>query len=476
MTVVPADFGADSPSLVENAVDPPAVNRLSAGALGVFSGPAIPLAALALPLVVYLPHFYTAQMGISLATVGAVFSIVRLLDIGFDPILGAIMDRTRTRFGRFRPWMAASIPILMLASFLVFMPPKGIGAPYVTASLLLLYAGYSMAVLGHLAWGATLAANYHERSRVYGWVQAATVGGMILVLILPIVIARLVPNGDAAGVASMGWFVIVLTPLTIGLAIWRLREPEAVGQGQTPAHIGMYLKVIRRPAVARIVACTVLIATAPGVTGAIFLFFFRQARGFSAADTNLLLLVYFVGGFAGAPVWSKVAKRIGKHRGMIVSCAYYVLMQSLILLVPHGSMAVGLPLIFLGGVAFSAYLILLRAMTADACDEARLDLNTDCTGMIFALHNSGTKVGSALGVAITFPLLQLFGFLPSERAHNTPAAIHGLELTFVLLPIAFVILGGLSLVGYRLTEARHDAVRMELAARDAGSVGGYEGM
>jgi GPH family glycoside/pentoside/hexuronide:cation symporter len=152
---------------------------------------------------------------------------------------------------------------------------------------------------------------------------------------------------------------------------------------------------------------------------------------------------------------------------MLVSCAYYAAMQATILLTPRGSMAAALPLIFLGGLGFSAYLILLRAMTADACDETRLDLGADCTGMIYALHNSGAKVGSALGVAITFPLLARFGFKASETAHNSPAALHGLELTFAVLPIAFVIVGALSLVGYRLTQARHDEVREALAIRDA---------
>jgi Na+/melibiose symporter-like transporter len=465
MTAIPsAGFG--EPAVASFEADVPTAGRLSNGTLGVFSGPAFPLAALALPLVVYLPHFYAAHVGLSLAAIGAIFSIVRLIDIGFDPILGAIMDRTRTRFGRFKPWMAMSIPVLLVGAFLVFMPPRGASSIYVVGALLVLYAGYSMAVLSHLAWGSVLASDYHQRSRIYGWVQAGTVGGMILVLVLPVILARLAPADEGSSVASMGWFVIVLTPITIALALWKVREPVAAAGARPETRIGDYLKVVRRPAVMRIIACTVLLATAPGITGAIFLFFFRQARGFSPGDANLLLLVYFVGGFAGAPVWSRLAKAVGKHRAMILSCGYYIAVQSTSLLVPRGSMPFGILSMFLAGIAFSAYLILLRAMTADACDEARLDLHSDCTGMIYALHNAGTKVGSALGVAITFPLLQMFGFRASEAVRNTPAALHGLELTFAFLPIAFVILGALSLVGYRLNEARHDAVRAALAVRD----------
>ena len=440
--------------------------KLTKATLGLFSGPAFPLAALALPLVVYLPNFYAAHVGVSMTVVGAIFSIVRLLDIGFDPILGAVMDRTRTRWGRFRPWMAASIPILMIAAYLVFNPPAGAAPVYLIASLVLLYVGYSMAVLGHLAWGGVLAGGYHERSKVYGWVQAATVGGMILVLILPIIIAKTMRNGEAAGIASMGWFVILLTPVTILLAVWRVPEPAGAGHGAPSATLSDYLKVIRRPTVLRIVLSTVAMATAPGVTGAIFIFFFRQSRGFTAADTSILLLLYFVGGLIGSPIWAALAKRIGKHRALIVSCGYYILMQSLTLSFPRGSLAIGGPVMLLAGIAFSAYLILMRAMTADACDEARLDLGSDCTGMIYALNNAGTKVGSAVGVAITFPLLQnVFGF-NARVAQNSAHAVQGLNLAFTVLPIAFVALGGLFMVGYRLNEQRHGEVREALARRD----------
>lgn len=457
-----AEFGAET---YEGAASSPApTRRVSNGLLAIFSGPAVPLAALALPLVVYLPPFYANHVGISLGMVGLIFSVVRLFDIGFDPLLGAVMDRTRTRFGQFKPWMAVSVPILMLASYLLFMPMRGAGAGYLAGALTLLYVGYSIASLGHLAWGAVLTGDYHGRSRVYGWLQGASVGGMVLVLVLPIIAAKTMRNGDLAGVYSMGWFVILLMPLTTLLALWR--SPEAVAAKPIPASFGRYLKVVRRPAVVRLLACTLFLALGPGITGALFLFFFRQSRGFSAADGNFLLLIYFVGGLAGAPVWSRLAKAIGKHRALIASCGYYVVMQSLTLVLPKANVLVGIPVMFLAGISFSAGAILLRAMIADACDEARLDLHSDCTGMIYALHNSGMKIGSALGVGITYPLLQYaFGFRPGVQ--NTPSAIHGLELTFAIFPILFVVMGALTLVGYRLNEARHDQVRAALAERDA---------
>jgi GPH family glycoside/pentoside/hexuronide:cation symporter len=71
--------------------------RRSSWTLAAFAAPCLPLAALGLPLVVYLPEYYVSDLGLSLSVVGAAFLLVRLADIILDPILGGVMDRTRTR-------------------------------------------------------------------------------------------------------------------------------------------------------------------------------------------------------------------------------------------------------------------------------------------------------------------------------------------------------------------------------------------
>jgi GPH family glycoside/pentoside/hexuronide:cation symporter len=85
--------------------------------------------------------------------------------------------------------------------------------------LVVCYAGYSMAVLSHTAWGAVLSPDYQQRSRIYGWWQAGNVVGMILVLLLPPMLAMVFKGDHAAGIQAMGWFIIILLPLTFLLAI-----------------------------------------------------------------------------------------------------------------------------------------------------------------------------------------------------------------------------------------------------------------
>ena len=193
--------------------------------LAAFAAPCLPMAALGLPLVVQLPTFYSEVIGIPLETVGAIFLIIRLLDITVDPFLGNLMDRTRTRVGRFRPWLLASILVMGIATWLLFMPPRAMAGPaFRFGWLLVVYIGFSMSVLAQTSWASVLSPDYDQRARIYGFWTIGNVLGIVLVLLIPVIIAQK-GGGLAAGVQGMGWFIIILLPLTIGLAAWRVPEP-----------------------------------------------------------------------------------------------------------------------------------------------------------------------------------------------------------------------------------------------------------
>ena len=93
-----------------------------------YAAPALPLAILGLPLGVFLPAFWAGPMGLRLATVGAVLTLVRLLDVVFDPFVGRLSDRLRTRIGRRRPPILAAVPLGLAGGAALFFPPEGAGA------------------------------------------------------------------------------------------------------------------------------------------------------------------------------------------------------------------------------------------------------------------------------------------------------------------------------------------------------------
>ncbi len=100
-----------------------------------YGGLSIPLQALLIPLIVFLPPFYATEMGLSLTTVGAVFFVARLWDAISDPIIGGLSDRTKSRFGPRRPWIFVGTPFLMGLTWLLLVPQFEIN--FVSLSLLI---------------------------------------------------------------------------------------------------------------------------------------------------------------------------------------------------------------------------------------------------------------------------------------------------------------------------------------------------
>jgi Na+/melibiose symporter-like transporter len=433
-----------------------------------FSAPCLPLAALGLPMVVYLPEYYANALGINLAFVGFAFMIVRFADIILDPIFGEMMDRTRTRLGRFRPWMLLCAPILAGSTYMLFMAQKGVGPGYLMVWLSLTYILYSSATLAHASWASVLSKDYDQRSRIYTYWQAANIFGMILVLMLPPLLESLTKLGHAGGIQAMGWFIVLLLPLTIGLAAKVVGEPLGVPR---PTHqafsLKAYFNLFRSDSVRRIMLADLALGLAPGITGALFFFFFEQVKGLGKTEAGLLLLVYFLAGLAGAPLWSWLSHRLGKHRTLMLSCVAYLVTQSAVIFLPGDNLPVLVIGLFLAGLPYSAALMLLRAMMADVGDEERLNNGVDRTGLLFALLAGTSKVGYALAVGITYVSLDLLGFKAGGTERASDLSLMGLQMLYAVLPGLLALLAAWVLMGYRLDAVRHGAIRDQLALRDA---------
>jgi GPH family glycoside/pentoside/hexuronide:cation symporter len=442
--------------------------------LAVFASAYIPFASLSLPLSVYLPHYYASHLGVSLGLVAGAFGIVRLIDIFLDSVLGIAISATRTPFGRFRPWMMLGIPLVTLATYAIFMARPGITELYMVGWLLLLYAGFSVLSLGQASWAAALVPYYHHRSQIYGWMQAAGIIGTVVVLSLPPIVASVWHQGQAAGVQAMGWFVIVITPLTVGLCILFVREPE---RAETAERIKWrdYWVLIARPSLLRILAADLALALGPAITAVLYLFFFTQVLGFTLTQTNLLLLLYILAGLAGAPSWWLIARKLGKHRTVMLACVLYGLAQAVVFVMPRANLTLMIPAMFFAGFVVSAFTFLIRAMIADVGDEVRLDIGKDRTALLYGFVTSTSKVGSALAVIVTFSILARFGFNAKEGAINTSVALSALRACYVFVPVLTMFVGAFMFRGYKLDSHRHDDIRTQLDARDY-AVGGAEGV
>ncbi len=443
---------------MQRAIERPPVWMLLA-----FVAPCLPLAALGLPLSTHVTNFYNEELGLNLAAVGLAFGVVRLLDIGFDPAFGLIMDRTRSPHGRFKLWFVVGVPVVLAATAMLFLARPGVGVVYLWFGLLLVYAGQSMTTLAQMAWASTLSPDYNQRSRIFGWWQAANVVGMVSILLLPTVLGQM-GFSKTVGFQAMGWFIIFALPLTLALAWFKVPQPENPTRTDK-VHIREYFELLKRPSVQRLLFCDILLNTGPAVAGVLFFFYFSDMKGFDFGDANTLLLFYFVGAFAGGPLWMRLARSFGKHRTLIGAALMYACIQGAVSIAPGENFWLGAGMMFFAGLPFSAGPFLLRAMMADVADEERLSSGRDRTGLLFAILTGAIKIGTTLAVTGATVGLSALGY-DARLEVNSDVSLLGLQLFFTALPPALAVAAALMLVGYPLTAARQAEIRRALDERD----------
>lgn len=449
-----------------DARTPAAAKVLPARILAPFATASMPVAALGIPLTVYLPNYFASHIGLSLSAVGTSFFVVRVIDIALDTLLGAAISSTHTRFGRFRPWIAGGAPLVMLAAYMMFMAVPGVSVLYMIGWLLVLYAGFSLLTVGHSAWAAALVPEYNQRSRVYGWMQAVGVISTVIVLMLPVILAAGGHKGAEDGMHAMGWYIIGITPVTIVLCLSAVGEPSRAVES-LKISLKDYWSMVARPSLLRILAADLFLALGPAITAALYLYFFTQALGFTRNQTNILLLIYIAAGLVGAPIWAQIAKRLGKHNTVMLGCVLYGFAQLVVFIMPRGDMSIMVPGMFFAGFVVSCFTFLIRAMVADVSDEVRLDVGMDRAALLYGLITSTSKIGSAASVGITFNVLDVFGFNRGEGVINTGIPLDALETCYVVVPVLTMFVGAAAMWGYKLDAKRHDHIRAELAARDS---------
>lgn len=438
-----------------NAVNARAYPTSALAAYGVLGWP---LAALGLPLVVYLPPFYAQLPALNTGLVGILVFVARLFDVVSDPLIGTASDRTASRFGRRRPWIAAGTPLLMLAAWFLFIPGEDAGAAYLLVWSILAYLGWTLIYLPYTTLGAELSSDYDERSRITAWREGFFVLGTLVAIMLPALVQR-VSGGAGAGLAAIAVFLIVALPLAVGLFLWRVPEPKDRARSQIGWAESWKLLASNAP-FRRLLIAYLFNGAANGLPAALFLFFVTAILGGSEVTGGVFLAIYFLSAVAGLPVWLWIGRDWSKHRLWCASMLWVSAVFIFTLTLNEGSY-IGYGLIcVLGGTCLGVDQAIAASIQADVIDEDTAAGGDGRAGLYFGLWGMATKLAFAIALGIAYPLLWLAGFDAGQA--NDSVALWMLAVLYGLLPV-IIKLGVVALIwNFPLDRRRHAELQADI--------------
>ncbi|MBK79828.1 MAG: hypothetical protein CMQ43_02770 [Gammaproteobacteria bacterium] len=441
-----------------------AQQRISAWRLAAFASIAFPSAGLILPLAIFLPPYYTKTLGLGLAEVGLVFMLVRTFDIVTDPLMGLVGDRLPSPWGRRRHWLVLALPFLLVGVHMAFMPSGSPSVFYLGGWLAVLYVGATMKTISHQAWAAELSPDYDERSRIAGFNSFAGFAGSLLILVpLAILEYRGTPPAGHEALTFFGITVMVFAPLCVLAAVTLVGERPTAPAPRLRLLEGL-AAVLRNPHMRRLLLADAMASMPGAVMAGLFIFYQAELIG-TARFNSLALIAFFVGHIVGVPAWVRLSYRLGKHRAFAVDSLCFCLTTAAFFFPGEGDVALFIATMFATGFAHSGLQFLIRAMAADVVDYDNLETGGLRTGLYFALLSITAKIGGALAIGVTYPLLDAVGF--DARGGNGEDTLLAFRMIYLTVPVLAMVLAYFAIRGFGLGQREQAELRARIAARDA---------
>lgn len=393
-------------------------SRRSLFAYGLFG---LPLALVALPIYVYVPQFYAERFGLSLSVIGVALLLARVLDAFIDPGIGWWIDSSKAGSRYQRP-ILLSLPLLALGFYGLFQPPDFAAAlpiAWFMLTLMLTYAGFSLASIAHQSWGAALTQAPSERSRLTAAREACGLAGVVMAAAMQQALAP-------------GWLPPVFIALLCLAAFVLLRLANrpamiAPSTAQTEGWAAL-LTPLHSPRFRWLYAAFIVNGVSAAIPATLFLFFTKDYLQL-AQYSGLFLLLYFIAAAASMPLWVMLAKRFGEARAWLLGMLVAVLAFVWVFWLGSGA-ALGFGMIcLLSGLALGADLALPPALLAAVIAAAGHSGQRE--GAYFGAWNWATKINLALAAGIALPLLERLGYTPGA---SNPGALQALVIAYAVVP------------------------------------------
>ena len=447
-------------------------DRISTGQIVSYSLPSLGAGIVLLSIAVYLPNYYTDELGLSAGMLSWVLMAGRLWDAVTDPVMGHISDRTRSRWGRRRPYFLFSALPIWIVFYFTWAPIPGLTPLGIFTQLLVcylvLFTFWTVFWVPYISLGMELTPDYHDRTRLFGMRQGFTLLGVAVGMLAPEAFAK-AGGGPRAAYPGMALLFGGAACALILVAFARVRERV------TADHTDHYpfvegLRVTFRNRAFVILMITYLIALVGGSFIAPLTLYVAKYVIKAREIVPVVMLAYLAGSVLAIPVWVRLSNRLGKNQtwtaGMLLATAVYTTS----FYYHEGTWRLWIFLAAVIGAANGCTATLGPSLSADVIDSDELETGRRREGAFMGIWSFMDKAAIGIAIFIGMQALDVIGYVPNQD--QSEAVVFGIKFLYCLLPAACHLAAVIVFRRFPITAEVHANIRAQLDARAAARRGG----
>jgi GPH family glycoside/pentoside/hexuronide:cation symporter len=416
----------------------------------------------------YFAIFLTDVVGVPAAVAALAIFIGTTWDYVNDPIAGYLSDRTRSRWGRRRPFLLFGAIPLMLAFTLMWWRPPIEGAAALGVYYAFIYILYELAAtfayMPYLALTPELTADYDERTSLMSIRAFFSIFGSLLAFTLPLLIVGAFHPENAGRILLMGAVFGAASIMPLWLAFFGTREREDLMR-RPPAGIRDSIRAVRsnRPFFFGLVIY-LFTWVAIAIIQMIMLYYIKYVVR-QEGQSDLIMATIFVVAMFALPLWERISRRWNKRKAYIAGIAF---LAAVLLMLSALNPSVSLPAILvicvLAGIGVSAAHVIPWSMLPDAIEYGEWQTGERHEGMFYSLITLVQKIAVSVALPLALLILDRCGYIPNSNL-QPESAVTGIRLIAGPIPAVLLALGILFAVLYPLGRENYSAIARQLEAR-----------
>jgi glycoside/pentoside/hexuronide:cation symporter, GPH family len=419
----------------------------------------------------YFPIFLTDVVGISPAVAALALFIGKSWDYINDPLIGHISDRTRTRWGRRRPFLLfGALPFALAFAMLWWKPPFATQTAFAVfyAVMFVIYdAAGTFVGMPYFALTPELTEDYDERTELTGYRMFFSILGGLISFVLPMMIIGKMAPENADRVWRMGLIFGLVSALPLLLVFFGTRERQVFKKMSRPRLFASLKAALKNRPFVFSAVIYLFTWTAMHVVEANLLFYIKyvvQRENMS----EIIMAVIFVTAILSLPLWDWISKKFNKRLAYIYGIAFWAVVQLLLITISASSSLIFLlGLCVLAGLGVGAAHVLPWAMIPDAIEVDELRTGERHEGMFYSLVTLMGKVTNSVAVPLALTVLEVTGYVPNADTQPL-STITGIRLVVGPIPAALLLGGIIFAIFYPLSRKEHQELVEKLQMRRQG--------